>query len=181
MEKMLTCSSFFGGRCGTYPVCCILSTDNSYQIIIESPPGLVIGAVVQEISLIRPYYQVKDAKGNLKYFIIGSTHNFSCFAYCCCNIQYEVISADKNILIGIIVKEWAETDDRFHEISLQRIKCFCLEHFSLLQILSVNIEKVSKTGSQVIPSDISHLMLQSEGDIWEILMSWVDANSDAPL
>ncbi|VDO44761.1 unnamed protein product [Onchocerca flexuosa] len=43
MEKLLTCSNFFGGRCGTYPICCIFSTSNSHQIMIESPPGLVIG------------------------------------------------------------------------------------------------------------------------------------------
>ncbi|EFO20832.1 hypothetical protein LOAG_07656 [Loa loa] len=43
MKKLLTCSSFFGGRCGAYPVCCIFSTNKSHQIIIESPPGFVIG------------------------------------------------------------------------------------------------------------------------------------------
>ncbi|KAL4003354.1 Scramblase family protein [Acanthocheilonema viteae] len=42
MEKVLTCRSFFGRGCGT-PICCIFSTNNSHQIIIESPPGLIIG------------------------------------------------------------------------------------------------------------------------------------------
>ncbi|VIO92664.1 Uncharacterized protein BM_BM145 [Brugia malayi] len=115
MEKLLTCSNFFGGQCGIYPTCCIFSTNKSFQITIESPPGHpieVIGAVVQQISLIRPYYQVKDARGNPKYFIIGSTSSFSCFACRCCDIQYEVISANKNILIGIITKEWAKTSDK---------------------------------------------------------------------
>uniref|UniRef100_A0A8R1Y2S7 Phospholipid scramblase n=1 Tax=Onchocerca volvulus TaxID=6282 RepID=A0A8R1Y2S7_ONCVO len=112
MEKLLKCSSFFGGRCGTHPICCIFSTSNSHQLRIESPPGLVIGAVVQQINFIRPYYQVEDAEGNPKYFIIGSTNNFSCFACCCCDIQYDVIMADKNIFIGIIIKEWTETSDK---------------------------------------------------------------------
>lgn len=43
MEKMLKCSSFFGHRCGTYPICCMFSNSNAHQIIIESPPGFVIG------------------------------------------------------------------------------------------------------------------------------------------
>ncbi|MCP9258236.1 hypothetical protein DINM_002742 [Dirofilaria immitis] len=114
---------FFGGRCGTYPVCCIFSTSNSHQIIIESPPGSIIGAVVQQINFIRPYYQVKDAEGNLKYFVIGTINNFNYFARRCCDIQYEVITADKNILIGIIIKEWTETNDKLLAIDNFNISC----------------------------------------------------------
>ncbi|OZC06002.1 Scramblase [Onchocerca flexuosa] len=91
-------------------------TTSTGQIMIESPPGLVIGAVVQQINFVRPYYQVEDAEGNPKYFIIGSTNNFGRFACCCCDIQYDVVMADKNILIGIIIKEWTKASDKFPTI-----------------------------------------------------------------
>ncbi|VDM99301.1 unnamed protein product [Thelazia callipaeda] len=106
MQRPFTCSSLLAGPCGTYPVCCLFSRRCAQQMKIESPPGSFIGSVVQKMNFVQPFYEVVDSMGKAKYCIYGSVFNFSCFSCCCCNVQYEITTIDKKILIGIIIKEW---------------------------------------------------------------------------
>ena len=70
---------------------------------ITSPPGNVIGYIMQEWSLFHSKFRVEDASGEVVMRIEGPFWKVSCGA----SIDFSILSKDATHLIGKIRKRWS--------------------------------------------------------------------------
>lgn len=70
---------------------------------IASPPGTVVGYIMQEWSLFHPKFRVEDASGEVVMRIEGPFWKVSCGE----SIDFSILSADASCLIGKIRKLWS--------------------------------------------------------------------------
>lgn len=73
------------------------------EIEISSPPGQVIGTVVQDWSLCTPQFSVKDHNGDTVLRIEGPLCTFSF----CGDVEFQVLSVDGSTEVGKISKQWS--------------------------------------------------------------------------
>ena len=70
---------------------------------ITSPPGTVIGYILQEWSLFHPQFRVEDPSGEIVMRIEGPFWKVSCGE----SIDFSILSKDESLVIGKIRKMWS--------------------------------------------------------------------------
>ncbi|CAG2101876.1 unnamed protein product [Medioppia subpectinata] len=86
-------------RCDTCCCFCCLQ-----YMRVESPPGQLIGHVVQDCSCLRPSFHIEDPSGKKTLRIEGPVCTFSIF---CQDVEFHVFSNDKSARVGRITKRWS--------------------------------------------------------------------------
>ncbi|CAG2105931.1 unnamed protein product [Medioppia subpectinata] len=85
-------------RCSScWCFCCL------QRLEVMSPPGHVIGYVVQEWSILFPKYRIEDANGDTVLRIEGPFCTFSI----CGDVEFQVTSVDGKQQVGKITKQWS--------------------------------------------------------------------------
>ena len=86
-------------RCGSccYP-CCL------QEIEIQSPAGIVVGSMEQKWSIFIPKFYVKDAAGQVAFYIEGPCWTASC---CGSDVEFKIYDPSKSIELGAILKKWS--------------------------------------------------------------------------
>ncbi|CAF1355448.1 unnamed protein product [Rotaria magnacalcarata] len=89
-------------------VCCWCGDCNSckQEMIIESPPGTVIGSVNHEESRCRMRYTLRDANRTNMMGIIGPRCICDGPYSCCCESEFAIIGTDGETKIGAIQKQY---------------------------------------------------------------------------
>merc|ERR1719450_668096 len=90
LERPLRCSSCW------FP-CCL------QEITVSSPPGTVIGSVVQDWSICTPQFSIKDHNGDTVLKIEGPVCTFSI----CGDVEFQVLTPDGSNEVGMITKQWS--------------------------------------------------------------------------
>ncbi|CAF0960656.1 unnamed protein product [Rotaria sordida] len=93
-------------KCCSGYVCCACCSACSHEIVVESPPGTVIGYVTQECSFHRVHYALKDAHDNVILKIIGPGCMCDGPYACCCENKFTLIGNDGVSEIGSIHKKY---------------------------------------------------------------------------
>ncbi|CAF1145091.1 unnamed protein product [Didymodactylos carnosus] len=94
----------FSGSCFGWFACCNACI---HEVIVESPPGVVIGTVRQKCSFCRPHFDLKDATGNKILSIIGPYCVCDGPYCCCCENKFTLFGSDDVKEIGAIHKKYA--------------------------------------------------------------------------
>ncbi|CAF4529420.1 unnamed protein product [Rotaria sp. Silwood1] len=93
-------------KCCAGSVWCACCAACSHEIIVESPPGTVIGYVTQECSFHRVHYALKDANDNVVLKIVGPGCMCDGPLACCCENKFTLIGTDGESEIGSIHKKY---------------------------------------------------------------------------
>ncbi|CAF0818693.1 unnamed protein product [Adineta ricciae] len=79
----------------------------SQEIMVESPPGTVIGSVTQECSCWRIHYTLKDERDNPVLKIVGPGCMCDGPYACCCENKFTIYGTDGATEVGAIYKKYA--------------------------------------------------------------------------
>uniref|UniRef100_A0A0A9XAE0 Phospholipid scramblase n=1 Tax=Lygus hesperus TaxID=30085 RepID=A0A0A9XAE0_LYGHE len=90
MYRPLACQSCW------FP-CCLQTLE------VSSPPGCVVGSVVQEWSLFCPKFSIKNAAGDTVLYIEGPLCTYSI----CGDVEFKVLALDETTVVGRISKQWS--------------------------------------------------------------------------
>ncbi|CAG2100280.1 unnamed protein product [Medioppia subpectinata] len=70
---------------------------------VESPPGNIIGQVIQDCHCLRPIFHIENGSGVTVLRIVGPI----CTASICCNdIKFDILAKDTNLKVGQIIKKY---------------------------------------------------------------------------
>ncbi|CAF3388433.1 unnamed protein product [Rotaria sp. Silwood1] len=85
---------------------CACSRCCSQEVIVESPPGTLIGTVSQEGSCCRSVFAIKDDNDNHILTVRGPLVRCDGPLSCCCETKFTLIGSDGNTEIGAIYKKY---------------------------------------------------------------------------
>ncbi|CAF1153711.1 unnamed protein product [Rotaria sordida] len=103
--------------CGSCPSC-------MQEVVVESPPGNVIGIIKQEGSSWRMNYVIKDAREQPILTIIGPCCICDGPYSCCCENKFTLFGSDRTTEIGAIYKKYSG---------------FCKEAFTSSDVFSMHV------------------------------------------
>ncbi|KAB7498704.1 hypothetical protein Anas_06747 [Armadillidium nasatum] len=86
-------------RCDSY--CCVPCCPQVLEV--NSPPGTLIGRIVQECSFWHPRLTVRKPDDDVLFVLKGP---FVCHCRCCSDLDYQLLTADEDTKLGSITKKW---------------------------------------------------------------------------
>ncbi|XP_052227793.1 phospholipid scramblase 2-like [Dreissena polymorpha] len=84
---------------------CACSRGCAHEVTVESPPGTLVGYVLQKQSCIEPHYAIMNAQEEELLTIKGPMCVIS--GPCCPNVEFNVLSKDGTTEVGRISKQWS--------------------------------------------------------------------------
>ncbi|XP_065226513.1 phospholipid scramblase 1-like [Planococcus citri] len=85
-------------------VCCSCGFSGCQQVLeVYSPPGNLLGTVVERWSFCSPKFDIKNANGDIKYKIKGPV----CLTNICGDVEFHIICTETATTVGRISKQWS--------------------------------------------------------------------------